>query len=160
VAEHSERSNLHFRSLPLLNTTKRGRVQVKFGPDSRHRGPVRNYPARSVLGRYPSYPLDYSKTPPTKQPRRRHTIAALTSPSIDTKPSTPRHRSGAQGKRAPSKICGLRGWVAADWRITVQKPDCSCMGIYCIVNQKESCLPLLHSTQRRPLTSLCTFLLL
>lgn len=28
-----------------------------------------------------------------------------------------------------------------DWRITVQKPDCSCMGIYCIVNQKDRVPP-------------------
>jgi hypothetical protein len=128
VAEHSERSPPPL-PLPRLNKTKRGRVQVKFGPDSRHRGPVRNYPAVPVLGdlgRYLSSIYHTFSTTLRLLQLNNHTvdvpfIAAPTSPSIDTKPSTSRHRSGGQGKRVLSKICGLRGWVAA--RLEDYRPE-------------------------------------
>jgi hypothetical protein len=167
VAEHSERSPPPL-PLPLLNKTKRGRVQVKFGPDSRHRGPVRNYPAVPVLGdlgRYLSSIYHTFSTTLRLLQLDNHTVDVplqhqLLHPSIRSRQlqgtdlvgkASVRHSKFVDCVAGSRPIGGLpsRNLTAAAWGFIASS-----------TRKPESLPPLLHSTQRRAIRGYAPSLLL
>jgi hypothetical protein len=73
--------------LALLSNTKRGRVQVKFGPDSRHRGQSETVRCPFTFHLSPlTSPQDSSNKTITPS-----TFNRTTNSSIDTRPSTIKH---------------------------------------------------------------------